>query len=229
MAVSARARCILATVFALILMWIAACESMCPSPLSPSTRHSPSPTPGPESSAQVPDLGDGGFLSGTPCGPPCFWGIVPGQTTEEEVIAILGEHEVLAACRFYNREAEGGTRGIHCGPRFQGFGVSFAPGSDLVEVISFRTSVTITVQDVIAKYGAPDCIRVMAEGISEHPEVGAGLVYLELLAYLGLPSQEDDVYLTMPSTRVEVIAYSELNVRDLFLEDCVTWRGYGEY
>src|SRR5690349_12886883 len=35
------------------------------------------------------DIGDGGFLSEKPCGPPCFMGIIPGQTKKDEVIQFL--------------------------------------------------------------------------------------------------------------------------------------------
>ena len=40
-------------------------------------------------------IGDGGLMSGIPCGPPCFLGIKPEVTSYDEVLGILSENQDL--------------------------------------------------------------------------------------------------------------------------------------
>jgi len=127
-------------------------------------------TPGSSSVPQVAYVGelgvrDGGFLSGEPCGPPCFWGIVPGETTEAEAIqilkAVLGG--VFEKCTVYNYE----PRGIGC---FRpNLGIEFRKGTDIVDGVGFRPSDRITLEDVIAKHGEPDALYATADGIPSTP------------------------------------------------------------
>src|SRR5438132_1178663 len=98
---------------------------------------------------QLPDIGDGGFLTGTPCGPPCFLGIVPGITIEAEVLAILEPMRSVQKCESFNHEAESGRRRLSC----LSMNISFRRGTDIVETIGFQTLQKITVAQVIAKYG----------------------------------------------------------------------------
>jgi hypothetical protein len=107
------------------------------------------------------DVGDGGFLSGEPCGPPCFWGIVPGQTMEAEVMEILQERGVFKVCRAHDREAEGGIRGIIC-PQFA---VGFRRGGNVVDDVVLWPSTPITAEEIIAKYGEPEFVKVGGLGI----------------------------------------------------------------
>ena len=75
------------------------------------------------------DIGDGGFLSEEPCGPPCFWGIIPGETTEAEVAEILEQRGIYAACETWVSKFEEGSKGIDCGSRVF---ISIEQGDDLV-------------------------------------------------------------------------------------------------
>lgn len=154
------------------------------------------------------DIGDGGFLSGEPCGPPCFWGIVPGQTTEAEAIAILQARGVFTHCEVYVRETEGCVRGIRCPPRPRSlFDVHLNCNGDFVEGISFTPSFKITVQDAVAKYGKPDGILVFLDGIPEEPYLVLQITYSGIQTYLTLPRQKWPGYLLEASTPIVDIAY----------------------
>lgn len=178
------------------------------------------------------NIGDGGFLSEDPCGPPCFWGIVPGETTEGEVIEILQERGIFETCYTIDHEDEGGFRGMDCG--LQVF-IDFERGGDLVTGVGFKPTATITAQDVVAKYGEP-------QGVAVH-DLGVHVIDLQLvMAYpsmltrvifptqrVSLPIQEP--YILEPSTPVDSIAYpidgGEISlVEDSYWEE---WHGYGEY
>lgn len=173
------------------------------------------------------DIGDGGFLSEDPCGPPCFWGIVPGETTEAEVIEILQERGVYATCETWvSKFEEGGGRGIDCMSQVY---ISFEQGEDLVRSVYFEPSSSIIVQEVIAKYGEPDGVLVYPEGVPEHPRISLYVVYSSILSRLELPIQEWPGYIVKPSTPVLSMLYAPeySDVQDnLFFEK---WIGYGEY
>ena len=169
------------------------------------------------------DIEDGGFLSEEPCGPPCFWGIVPGKTTEEQAIEILQERGIFELCSAFDRERAGGERGIECGSRVF---ISFELGSDIVRGLRFNPPSTITVQDVIEKYGEPESVEVGGVGVHV-------LNYQMLLAYpkmftlIRLSYQKEYPYLLTPLTSVREIVYypefgGEFSLREV-------WRGYGEY
>ena len=173
------------------------------------------------------DVGDGGFLSGEPCGPPCFWGIVPGQTTEAQVIEILKSKGVLTVCDFFNNEAEGGSRGMKCGSRIF---ISFRQDSEVIDGIGYDPSVSITAKDVISKYGKPDGVLIIPDGIPEDPYTMFVIVYSRISTHLRLPRQRGLSYYLEPSTPIENIAYGvEYGIsidNHIFYEE---WRGYGEY
>lgn len=172
-----------------------------------------------------------GGLSGEPCGPPCFWGIVPGQTTEAEAIAILQARGVFTQCEVYVRETYGCVRGIIC-PRSPppSFGISLSCEHNLVEGVSFGPSVKITVQDVIAKYGNPAGVLITLDGIPEKPYLLMTLLYPEIQTCVGLPRQEWPGYLLRPATPILGVGYA-LGCADVPTDALgfEGWKGYGEY
>lgn len=172
------------------------------------------------------DVGDGGFLSEEPCGPPCFWGIVPGETTEAEVKEVLQQRGVYATCETRVSKFEEGGRGIDCISQVY---ISFEQGDGLVQSVYFKPSSSITVQEVVAKYGEPDGVLVYPEGVPEHPHISLYVVYSNIVARLELPTQEWPGYIVKPSTPILSVFYASKfsDVRDsLFFEE---WTGYGEY
>jgi hypothetical protein len=53
-------------------------------------------------------LGDGGLLSREPCGPPCFFGIIPGVSSKDDAITMLRSHELYLDCSEYDNTSQGG-------------------------------------------------------------------------------------------------------------------------
>jgi hypothetical protein len=174
-----------------------------------------------------PDIADGGFLSGEPCAPPCFWGIVPGNTTEAEAKQILQTKGLSQGCKAYDNEARSGTRGINC--QFI-MNISFQLGTDIVYAVGFRPSQKITVEDVITKYGKPDSVSVLPSGIPEDPHTVMLLYYNRMNTRLNLPDQTGITFLVKPSTEVENIAYFDVDRYEKFLRHSFQkWEDYGEY
>lgn len=182
--------------------------------------------PAPVTSEREVDVGDGGFLSGDPCGPPCFWGIVPGETTEAELMKVLESKGILATCETYNHEERGGLRGINCGSRIF---IGFEHDSEVVRGVGFIPSAALTVEDVIARYGEPDGVLVFPRGVHV-VDIVVMLVYLDMLTWVELPEQRgEEGYVLEASTPVETIKY---NIHFGDSPDNIfwrTWKGYGEY
>jgi hypothetical protein len=102
------------------------------------------------------EVGDGGFLSAEPCGPPCFFEIVPGTTTKNQAISMLQARKLHLDCHEYDNRAQGGVRGIAC----QNISIGLQDDSDVVESIGFTPTQTIAVEKAIAKYGEPSAVLV---------------------------------------------------------------------
>jgi hypothetical protein len=171
------------------------------------------------------DVGDGGFLSEEPCGPPCFWGIVPGETTEAEVVEILQERGVLETCEAFDNEADGGSRGIKCGSRIV---ISFERGDDGVQGVGFNPTSMITVQEVVAKYGEPEGVKVGALGVHGMTDAQLIMVYPIMLTLVRFSIQDEGPYILEPSTPVRNITYAVIFDEEFSL-DWEEWHGYGEY
>src|SRR3972149_2355054 len=102
-------------------------------------------------------IGDGGFLSQQPCGPPCFQGIYPGATTERD--ARIALQKLGKPCTDWDNTSVGGFRGTNCG----NITVSFA--DQTVNGVSFNPASDITVSQMIGKYGPPDRMIVFISSI----------------------------------------------------------------
>jgi len=175
-------------------------------------------------------IGDGGFFSQDPCGPPCFWGIVPGSTEEKEVIRILKSRGIWETCESFNNEAESGVRGITCA---RVLGVHFKRGGTIVAGIGFSPSSEITVHDVLGRFGEPDYILLTDMGLPEYPETGMSLYYERITTKIDLPAQDNFVYSVSPFTKIESIGYFDVDEYEAH-KTCIfpyllTWHGYGEY
>lgn len=169
------------------------------------------------------EVGDGGFLTGEPCGPPCFWGIVPGETTEAETVEILQERGIYGICETWDREREGGYRGINCG---RDLVIGFERGSDLVTGVGFNPS-GIVVQDVVDKYGEPDGVMVSVLGVHAL-DYQLILAYPSMFTLVRLSLQDEAPYVLKPSTPVKNIAY-DVVFDEEFSRGWEEWHGYGEY
>jgi len=173
-------------------------------------------------------VADGGFLSREPCGPPCFWGIVPSQTSEDQLSSILAENPLFSGCNSYDSTAEGGYRGISC-PQFGG-SISHKPGGSQVECLGFSPDPSFTLGDAVSQYGQPDGALVVQVGVSDRVRSVALVYYDEILTRLRFSEIEGRLYALEPTTIVEDVLYCEASLhmgdQDPRVEP---WVGYGEY
>jgi hypothetical protein len=162
---------------------------------------------------------DGGFLSQDPCGPPCYGGVTPGTTTEQEALA-LAEPSRFGTCAVHDNPSQG--RFIQCSRAV--FVVDVSDGTILQ--VGFQTPASITIEDVINQYGEPQYIDVGEAGSPDFPITAMSVYFESLNATLALEEQEGIGYTVSPSTPVSAIWYGPTPV---FPGWKLPWHGYGEY
>jgi hypothetical protein len=183
------------------------------------------------------DIGDGGFLSGVPCGQPCFFGIMPDITTSAQAMLIIQEQ---FEGQFYISDCDewpgsDGGKNIIC----DSFWIYFDDDS-IVENIWFVLTQPITVGDVIAKNGEPDFGGVVEKSSSGDSvtSVEMYLFFRSILTVIKLPEQAGTNYNVQPSTIVEEIEYIRISTWNMDIEsnfdnydsdEYEPWVGYGQY
>jgi hypothetical protein len=182
----------------------------------------------------VPNIKDGGFLSGEPCSAPCFLGIIPNKTKETQAIQILKDNGFYKNCYIYNHESSSGLRGAVCSGGI--VSVAYFRGTDIVGSIDFRPSQELTVEMVIEKYGEPNAVSVASIWFNweKKPKTNMALIYDNINATVSLGDQEGDIFQIIPTTKVESIGYSDhrfpsIEEYEAWKSFLSSWQGYGEY
>jgi hypothetical protein len=182
-----------------------------------------------EQAREPQSIEDGGFFSSEPCGPPCFWNIVPGITTIDQAIDELEAHNVADLCAQYRNE-EARTRGVTCWPGLE-LTISFQSDKDVVDGIGYSVSEPITVGDVIDFYGEPDAVFVEYTGLPhDYYNTVMMLYYDDIYTRLLLPEQESGVFNISSSIVIANIAYfGKDSYRRTRQRYHAIWNGYGQY
>jgi hypothetical protein len=170
-------------------------------------------------------IGDGGLLSGYPCGPPCFLGVRPDVTDYDEVIGILSENHDLNYCKEFDNSQEGGSRGIYCADSYL---IGFDRARTVVTHLGFTPSMEITLQEVVEIYGDPSRISVSTGGYAKTVSK-ARVFYPQYTMSILLEEQDGDMYLVQPSSKVDTIGYEGESSFQKSIEGTQKWSGYGEY
>lgn len=175
-------------------------------------------------------IDDGGFLSGIPCSAPCFYNITPGVTTEEQALKVLSSKTDMKFCDRWERNANGLDGGIQC----SNIGLSLNDAG-IVSSLSFTPTSSITVDEVIEKYGPPNVVSVISS-IPLHSLKGRiymAFYYQNILTHMALIDQAMDLtvrgsgFNLTPSTLVERIGYDDKS--NYKISRYQTWHGYGIY
>lgn len=172
---------------------------------------------------------DGGFLTEKPCGPPCFHGITPQISTQDEVLKLIDKPEnIFYGCKYFDLTSSGGVKGLTCNY----INIRFSNG--FVEKISFRPSDKITAQEVIAKYGFPDSVQVFTNK-PEHSdlEVKLDFCYDKLPTRIVFETLYSEKYFLKPNSIVAMVSYDSKDIYnyicDVNAKNFYQWNGYGEY
>lgn len=195
------------------------------------TRVYPTPTSLPASFLII---GDGGLLTGKPCSPPCFFGIIPGKTHYAEAKNILVDQGLMEDCSAideYKFAQEKGIGGWWC----SGFKVEYNQETGIVSRIRFRVTPPLQLQEIINRYGLPDAVSIVNMGGEHDPWLRGDVLYFQYRMVL-LPEewQKSWEYEFAPTMLIDgVIYYDEARFEEEELDGLEyfghPWNGYGTY
>jgi len=168
-----------------------------------------------------PDIKDGGLLTEVPCGPPCFYGIIPGDSSLEESKSALVKYGMINSCTI----GKNGLYSIICGNNTLQIG--FTKDYDYLSVIFFYLEPGIPIEDVISKYGEPEFVMQIHGGTPEHQNSSLDIYYPEYSMILTTSNQEGTEFYLGPTTLIESVAYSVESLKND--NNKQYWSGYGSY
>ena len=190
---------------------------------------------------------DMSLLTGEPCRPPCWQGLTPGVSTEEEVNALLLTSELVDQSTMFRGEITRG-RGEVIGVSIQWWSTAnmatvprqFGNFADIVDGVLQAMTIgldsKVTLQDLLEQYGYPD--KFTAYMTPSYPrDVSVALYYASHGFIAELILAPEDVALR-PETDILYIAYFRVAPVDEFLdlatygaaaieETAQDWQGYG--
>jgi len=182
----------------------------------------------------VVNIGDSGFLSDEPCGPPCFMGMEPGITTKAEALEILKTRGFLEGCvslDAYQAYIARGEGGWSCQTAFS---VRYPQNTEIINYIGINLNNAVTLQDIINKLGYPSFVLVLNTGLPEHPTVQISLYYSEPRIVIPLGGEfEGFQFEISQTTLIDSVDYLDLQTLEyhyeLFSDELIAWKGYGIY
>ena len=193
---------------------------------------------------------DRSLLTGEPCGPPCWQGLLPGVSTEQEVYEFLKSSELVDRTTIYRGDITLGsgkvvgvtlqwwsTADMAWSPRQ--FGNEFDMRNGVVQEIMVFLDCEVTLADLLERYGDPH--RWRADWVApDIPDVDVTLYYPNhgFTAWLRLPA--GDRWLR-PENKVLEVRYTRMVPPEDFLElgpeagyfdayeaeSLRDWKGYG--
>ena len=176
------------------------------------------------------NIGDGGFLSEKPCGPPCFMGIIPGESSETDVISVLKDLNIFSGCEAFINQSDDSEKGYICRGLVI---VRMDRSSNLVTSIGYQPDDTIHVKEAITKFGPPNYLMVVNSSPTEIVKIGMILYYDRPPMAIVLPNQGGVSYDLLPDITIENIGYSSKSDYDQLIQSFskffLTWKGYSEY
>ncbi len=171
-------------------------------------------------------VGDGGLLSNGTCGPPCFFGIVPGTTRKPTAIQELASAGVYENCEEQAATSSGQAHSIACFALF----IVLDPKTEIVSRVSFQPTVKVTVGQILARYGNPAAISVVLIGRPENGTASAAFLYFDsIFMRLALEQQVSERFVVQASTRVVTVDYLESHEYASEYWYVQEWTGYKAY
>ena len=149
-----------------------------------------------------------GLLEGEPCGPPCFQGLVPGTSTEEEVRQFLRSGQYAAGPYSVIQRSQGGVLVMKWDRRgSDGEQNTFDIQDGVLSLMSMSVDSDVTLEQVLDRHGNPDHF---AAGLKM-----SGRVYTRVSLFYRQPGMILDLYLYQdvpelkPDTKVVRVWYFE--------------------
>jgi hypothetical protein len=172
----------------------------------------------------MPKIDEGGLLSGTPCSPPCYSGIIPGITPIDQVEDLLKKNNRWVNCQEDNSNPD--SKGLYCDYVFIGYDRT---KGNMVDGIGFTNDPNVTVEEIVNKYGFPDSVKLSLSGVSIQ-EIGMALFYDQFKMRLSLEEKKMGIYNLESNTKIIDVAYFDDEEYESQTKSYTSpWKGYGNY
>lgn len=147
-----------------------------------------------------------GLLEGEPCGPPCFQGLVPGSSTEDDVRQFLRSGEYAVGPYAVIERSDKGVLVMKWDRRgLGGQRNEFQIQDDVLSLMGMYVDSDVTLEQVIKRHGAPDNLRAGLK-MSGRVYTVVSLFYREVGMMLQLHLY-DDLPQVKPDTEVVRVWY----------------------
>ena len=176
------------------------------------------------------DIGDAGLISGMPCASPCVFGIQAGETRLDQVLPLLKTNGIDSSNCF--TEPSVSWILVSCGANR--FKVQINAQTKIVNSIEFRPNTSISVGEIIKKYGEPDFVGISHDKLLEGPTIQIYLYWDSIRMLVVLPKINAEIYDIEKATKLEVVNFSD---EELYQDSSEIefgsfyklWKSYGTY
>jgi hypothetical protein len=173
------------------------------------------------------NIGDGGILSGVPCSAPCVFGIRAGETQFDQVMPALEKNGIPSSVCFTEPNVSWFL--FDCG--VGRLSVQVDTQTQIVNAVWFRPNDSISLGEIIEKYGEPNYVTIDQEGApgTIHPR----FYWNSIRMLVSLPEISGKTYDIQETTNVEGIDFSDENLYRTSDKESdpyyKPWAGYGIY
>lgn len=152
-------------------------------------------------------LRDNSFLNGDPCGPPCWRGIIPGETRWQDALTIVEDDPTLDRLQTRADEESSAIAAGWAQVDGEGCCQMFTEDGSVVSFVVLQTRPDHTLAEVIAEHGEP--AYVIGEAITSdqglfnlfYPDIPM-IIYVFIAGEAGVLSETSEVvgfaYMTQP-------------------------------
>ena len=175
-----------------------------------------------------PNIKDGGLLSGEPCGPPCFFDLIPGFSSRKDMVNKLHQYQLDRNC-IINPQYNDEDMYVVCND-FSIIFDGFKEESDLIQQIVTKPENTV-IKTIIDKYGKPDYVNIIVWGTVERYTT-ANVIYIKEQLVIRLIELETRYeYIISDDALIKNFVYIDETTLTTLLQDPQTqlWYGNGIY
>jgi hypothetical protein len=173
-------------------------------------------------------LQDTSLIDGEPCGPPCWRGIIPGETPWSEARSILEDDPTLSDIEIRNEDETGEIAmtfrrvdGIPCC-------LLYTENGEEVDQMLFQLAPATTLGQVVEIYGEPEYLSLSE--VSDD-QAAAALYYPDILSIVYAFVAGKNTGTISADSEIFAVLYVRQGDMDLVVENSslYIWDGYGSY
>jgi len=174
------------------------------------------------------------FINDKTCDPPCLANIIPGVTTQADVLSIVSANKVFGSCNLVDATKDGGIKYIHCQLHKRFMNITL--DADRVDGIGIHPYPSYSLQTVIDRFGFPENISCGLVNLPDNSKRVEPILWFDnySIAVL-LPERNADQCVLSPSLKIEMIVYASIDhYRDSKeaaqrLKSIISWQGFKAY